>query len=1660
MGLLKRRRRSRAVFAGASCIVEALESRSLLSVFAVTNTGDNGGVNPAPGAGTGTLRQAIIDSNASNPTGTNTIDFDIPGSGVQTIEPLTPLPAILEPTTIEGYSQSGSSPNTLGTADNAIIEVDISGAVVGANGVGLTISGAAASGSTIEGLAINGFANGLQIINGANGNTISGNFIGTDATGTIGLGNSTNGIYVDTANNFIGGPSPAAANLISGNAVDCIVFDQATATGNTIQGNDIGLNAPGTSALGNALAGVVIGDGASNNTIGGTAVGDGNVITASGQDGVLIVSNSGQPSSTGNTVVGNSIYGNSQLGTYWLGIDLTDYPAKPVAGNNDEPSPNLTSASYQSGNLTITGSFQGTGSGTLLLDLYTSNNLDASGAGEGQTYLGRFTVNNGSGTVSLGSIDVPGTFSLGQWITGTLTDSAGNTSDFSNAVEAIPAGQTSFVVTNTNDSGAGSLREAIIEADHNVAEPNVIDFDIPGSGVQTIEPLTPLPLFTEPTTIDGYSQPGASPNTLTVGDNAVILIDLNGSNVAAGYEGLELDASNSVIRGLAIGGFQGVPDPTHPTDPGYDTGGEAITTDPGMTNITIAGNFIGTDASGNTAVANVRGIDEYSSGDTIGGLAPADRNIISGNSSLGIVSSAANTVIEGNYIGTDTSGLKSLTGNVDDGVVLSQELDSGATSTSVQLGGSTVAARNVIVSTNYCVSIFDGAHDETVQGNYIGINATATATFSNVDGVYIDNASDNTIGGPNAGDANVIGGAVGTAGIGVFREVNNTIGPDSTGNVIQGNWIGISPTSTALPNFVGITFQGTSNNTVGGTAAGAGNIIADNTGDGVDVGGTNTSGGNSLTTAADDTIVGNSIYNNTGLGIDLLAGPDEIQGGITPQTPGIHNSGSNNLQNFPNITSANIVNGQLQISGNFLSDTPAGSSLTLDVYVSNTFGYDGYGPGQTYVGETTLTSGSGTVNFGPLNFSGGALGQFVTATLTDSSGNTSEFSNALYIGDPFVVTNTNDSGFGSLRQAIINADTFPDNPGTDLIHFDIPGSGVQKITLESPLPDITHAVTIDGYTQPGSSPNTLTTGDNAVIEVELDGASAGAASGLVLAGAGASGSIIAGLDVNQFAAAGIQTAVGATGITIIGNFIGTDPTGTLNLGNGEDGIFLFTANNRVGGPSPAAANLISGNTYSGVKIYQTSATGNIIQGNYIGSNAAATSALGNGLDGVTISDGASSNTVGGTAAGDGNVITGNGADGVYMNDDSGTPYPVDNTIVGNSMYLNTGLGIQLSGYIVFGINPYFLQNIPFLTDAIYQNGTLTINGEFPGSGSGTLLLDLYVSNAADPSGFVEGKTYLGEVTVNNGTGFVSLGSIDVTGPFTVGQLITATLTNPAGETSEFSNPAEVSAFDTNPLVVTNTNDSGNGSLRAAILYANANPIAGGAPNVISFDIPGSGVQTITPLTPLPDLTEPVTIDGYTQPGASQNTLTTGDNANILIQISDADLLDSTSTDLLALDTSNALIRGLILNVSTGLGNAIHILPNYTNDVIAGNFIYGFEPATTTYVEAQYGVFIDSAPGNIVGGTTPADRNVISENGTGVYVSGAGATGNVVEGDYIGTTPALTLTDGQAIGVDLESPGNTIGGTSPGARNIITGNSIGIYLNPSGTTGDLRVYASQ
>src|SRR5262245_1202966 len=215
------------------------------------------------------------------------------------------------------------------------------------------------------------------------------------------------------------------------------------------------------------------------------------------------------------------------------------------------------------------------------------------------------------------------------------------------------------------------------------------------------------------------------------------------------------------------------------------------------------------------------------------------------------------------------------------------------------------------------------------------------------------------------------------------------------------------------------------------------------------------------------------------------------------------------------------------------------------------------------------------------------------------------------VGSTIVVDNTVDPGDGvcaspgcTLREAITAANA---NPGADIINFNIAGAGVHTITPTSALPDITDAVTIDGYTQPGASANTLAVGDNAVLLIELNGTSAGpfGTSGLRLT---SDGSLVRGLVINRFADSGIFIS-DAVGNVIEGNFIGTNAAGTADLGNAYRGVSIIASDsNLVGGPMPSARNVISGNGFYGVWISGLEGSDNAIKGNYIGTDRNGTAA--------------------------------------------------------------------------------------------------------------------------------------------------------------------------------------------------------------------------------------------------------------------------------------------------------------------------------------------------------------------------------------------------------------------------------------------------------------------
>ena len=351
-----------------------------------------------------------------------------------------------------------------------------------------------------------------------------------------------------------------------------------------------------------------------------------------------------------------------------------------------------------------------------------------------------------------------------------------------------------------------------------------------------------------------------------------------------------------------------------------------------------------------------------SSGSTIRGLV-IDRFT---GSAIRILGSSNNTVA-GNFLGTNAAGTAALGNQV--GVYITNS------STNNTVGGATVADRNVISgNTVDGVQIFGGGTlGNVVIGNYIGVDVTGTADLGNTNqGVAVFNqATNNTIGGTAAGAGNVISGNNGN-GIGI-----STVG--ATGNVVQGNLIGTNAAGTAG---IGNSLRGilidvsAANNTVGGTAAGAGNTIAYNTLDGVALGSTAGTG---------NSIRGNAIFSNGGLGIDLAAN------GVTPNDTGDGDTGANNLQNFPVLTSALPSGTQITVAGTLNSN--AGRSYRIEFFASGAADPTGYGEGQRYLGFTNVTTdASGNASISTTLIATVSVGELVSATATDLTTNdTSEF---------------------------------------------------------------------------------------------------------------------------------------------------------------------------------------------------------------------------------------------------------------------------------------------------------------------------------------------------------------------------------------------------------------------------------------------------------------------------------------------------------------------------------------------------------------------------------------------------------------------------------------------------------------------------------------------
>ncbi|HWP45948.1 MAG TPA: FG-GAP-like repeat-containing protein [Candidatus Limnocylindrales bacterium] len=964
---------------------------ALAATFTVDSTGDGGDSNLTDGIcndGTGkcTLRAAIQQANST--LATDTIQFNIPGIGIQTITPGSALPTITNPVILDGTTQPGFITTPL-------IELDGSNAGPGVDGLRIT-----AGNSTVKGLIINRFGgNGITLaFNG--GNTITGNFIGVNATGVLAMGNAKDGIFINgVSNNTIGGTTLVTGNLISGNNSDGIEISGNGATNNIVQGNFIGTDLTGALDLGNLQNGIFI-NGASNNTLGGTTSGTGNLISGNNSHGIEI-SGSG---ATGNRVQGNFI-GTNSTGTVALGNSgngiLISGVANNIIGGSTSGSGNVLSGNNLNGiqisgtgatGNQVQGNFIGTHiNGSLALGNNANGILisNASNNTIGGTTLGAGNIISGNNS---DGIEISGTGATNNQVQGNFigTDISGliilsNTGNgvlisnaFNNTIGGTAAGAGNLISGNN----ATGITISGNSATGNQVQGNLIGTNLGGSSALGNASEGILISSASNNTIGGTTSAarniisGNTSHGITLSGSGTsgnliqgnfIGTDSNGTNrLGNSQTGVFINGvSNNVIGGTATGAGNVIS--------GNNSDGIRILSTNATGNL-IRGNLIGVNVNGTVALSNGgNGIFiNNAPGNTVGGTTSGARNVISGNNSDGIEISgtgATGNLIQGNYIGTDINGTAALA-NIGNGVFIN-----GASSNTV--GGTVTGSRNVISGNNSDgIEISGtGATGNLIQGNYIGLTSAGTATLGNAGhGVLLNDVANNTVGGLTVGERNIISGNALT-GIAIS-------GTGATGNLIQGNFIGTDSTGTiALGNTShGVVLASSaSNNTIGGTANGAGNVIAFNGSDGIFA---NSGTGNLFSR--------NSIFSNTDLGIDLGSN------GVTLNDAGDGDTGANNLQNFPVLTSANSGGGGTTVQGTF--NSMANTNFVLEFFSNSTCNASGNGEGATFLGSTTvITDSAGNANINITSTTVVPTGQFITATATDPNNNTSEFSNCIQV---------------------------------------------------------------------------------------------------------------------------------------------------------------------------------------------------------------------------------------------------------------------------------------------------------------------------------------------------------------------------------------------------------------------------------------------------------------------------------------------------------------------------------------------------------------------------------------------------------------------------------------------------------------------------------------
>ena len=984
------------------------------------------------------------------------------------------------------------------------------------------------------------------------------------------------------------------------------------------------------------------------------------------------------------------------------------------------------------------------------------------------------------------------------------------------------------------------------------------------------------------------------------------------------------------------------------------------------------------------------------------------------------------------------------------------------------VGGTTAAARNVLTGSNSGVCIHDpGTSGNVVKGNYIGTDPSGSYAIGNGQGVAIwGGAHNNTIGGSSSDERNLISGN-NWSGVDISQG-------DTDGNVVKGNYIGtdasaVQPDGHPIPNGQGVAIsQGAQGNVVGGSTAGERNVISGNNWSAVWIGNNGTSGNNVKGNYIGTDANGTGGLGNNGGGVNICCGAQNntIGGATTGERNVISSNNGSAVWIGDNGTNGNAVKGNYIGTdasgmawlgnngggvniGNGAQNNTVGGSTAGEGNVISANHADGISIGDAgtksnvVIGNYIGTDASGTASMG--NDRGVWIGNAAQNNVIGGS----------TPGERNVISSNNSEGvliwgWGANNNAVKGNYVGTDASGGLALGNNQGGvsinGGAQNNTIGGSTAGERNIIS-GSQNGPGVSIGDDGTNNNVVkgnyIGTDASGTAAlpnrggvniywGARYNTVGGSTATERNVISG---SQDAAGVSIGGEGANGNTVKGNYIGTDASGTAALPNGGGGVWIDNGaqNNTVGGSTAGDRNVISGNNGSGVWIGNGGTNNNVVKGNYIGTNAGGTGGLANNGGGVGICCGAQNNTVGGSTAGDRNVISGNDGGGVWIND-GGTN---NNVVKGNYVGTNAGGTAALPNGGGVNICCGAQNNTVGGSTAAERN---VISGN---NGRGVWIGDGGTNNNTVKGNYI-GTNAGGTAALPNGGGVnIDSGAQNNT----VGGTTTGERNVISGN---WGSGVWIGHWDTNGNVVKGNYIGTDVSGSYAIANNNGVSINDGArDNIVGGPGPGEA-----------NLIAGNDGDGiFIGGGGTGGNIVQGNRVGT----------DPSGTAALPNETGVNLCCGAEENtiggstpeerniISGNIGDGVSISGGRNH--VQGNYI-GTDVSGTIALPNNNGMNICcGAYENTIGGSGPGEGNVISGNGgRGVNIDGGGTNNNVVSGNYIGTDASgIAALPNQVNGVVLiNGPNNNqIGGPTPEERNIISGNNgFGVEIWFEGTNNNL------